>query len=80
MLRIIGAGAVVLLAVALTLVGYNALILGTGLAGAIAFIKVCWRELAYDTGLAQHIRWITIIAAGCVLAWRASYVMDSDRY
>jgi hypothetical protein len=80
MLRIIAAGAVVLLAVALTLVGYNALILGTGLAGALAFLKNCCREVAYDTGLAQHIRWITIIAVGCVLAWRASYVMGSDRY
>lgn len=80
MLRVIMAGVIVLLAVGLTLVGYNVFILGTGLAGALGLLHSYWRDATSDPSTTQNIQWMIIIAVGSLFAWRASYMRTSGRY
>jgi hypothetical protein len=79
MLRVILAGAIVVLAVGIALVGYNVLIVGTGLVGAFALLHSYWRDAFSDTGTTQNIQWMAIVVAGLAVAWRAAYLRDADR-
>lgn len=79
MLRVILAGGIVLLAVALTLVGYNVLIVGTGVLGALGLFHSYWRDAVSDAGTTHNIQWMAIVVAGLVIAWRAGRLRDYDR-
>lgn len=79
MLRAILAGGIVLLAVGLTLVGYTALVLGTGLAGAVALLHH-WRNVAFGLGASETSVWLAIVVAAIGVAWCASYMYDTKRY
>ena len=68
------------LAVGVTLVGYNVLIIGTGLAGALALLNRYWRDFVSDPGTTQNIQWMTIIGVALMLAWRIGYMRESGRY
>jgi hypothetical protein len=80
MLRLILAAAIVLLAVGVILVGYNLLIIGTGLAGALALLSRYWRDFFYNSGMTQSIEWMTIIGVALMLAWRAGSMRETGSY
>lgn len=75
------AGAIVLLALGITLVGYNVLIVGTGLVGALGLINRYWQDAVSDAGTTQSILWMAVIVAALALGWRAGYMRhDPERY
>jgi len=80
MLRVLIAGSVVLLAVALALVGYDALILGTGLAGALADLHNYWRDVASGSDKTQTIRWVALVVVGVIVGWRISRMPKLGKY
>jgi hypothetical protein len=80
MLRVMMAGAIVLLAFGITLVGYNILIVGTGLFGAFALLHSYWRDAASDFGTTQNILWMAIVVAALMLAWRAGCMRDPEKH
>jgi hypothetical protein len=80
MLRPLLAAAVVILAVGVTLVGYNVLIIGTGLVGALALLNRYWRDFVSEPSTTQSIQWMAIIVAAMMLAWRTGYMRESGRY
>jgi hypothetical protein len=79
MLRAMMAGAVVLLAVGLTLVGYNALILGTGLAGAAALLHRWW-DAAFGFGTTETSQWMIVLTSGVVFGSLASRPEKQGKY
>lgn len=50
------AAAIVLLALGIVVVGYNVLIVGTGLVGALALLHSYWRDAVSDSGTTQNIQ------------------------
>jgi len=75
------AGAIVLLALGITLVGYNVLIVGTGLVGAFALLHSYWRDAVSDSSTTQNIQWMAIVVTALMLAWRTGYMRhDPERY
>lgn len=81
MLRFILAGSLVLLVALVTLVGYNVLVIGTGLVGALGIINRYWQDAVSDAGTTQSIQWIVVIAAALAVGWRAGYMRhDPERY
>jgi len=75
------AGAIVLLALGITLVGYNVLIVGTGLVGALGLINRYWQDAVFDVGTTQSILWMAVIVAALAVGWRAGYMRhDPERY
>jgi hypothetical protein len=80
MLRVMMAAAIVLLALGITLVGYDVLIVGTGVVGALALLHSYWRDAVSDSGTTQNIQWVAIVVAALLLAWRAGYMRDPARY
>jgi hypothetical protein len=79
MLRTTVAGIVVLFAVVITLVGYNILIVGTGVLGAFALLQSYWHDAVSGTGTTQNVQWTAIVVAALVIAWRAAYFRDPER-
>lgn len=81
MLRFILAGSLVLLVALVTLVGYNVLVIGTGLVGAFGLLHSYWQDAVSDAGTTQSILWIAVIVAALAVGWRAGYMRhDSERY
>jgi H+/Cl- antiporter ClcA len=80
MLRVMMAAAIVLLALGIVVVGYNVLIVGTGLVGALALLHSYWRDAVSDSGTTQNFQWMAIVVAALLLAWRAGYMRDPARY
>jgi hypothetical protein len=80
MLRVLSAVAVVILAVGVMLVGYNVLVIGTGLAGALLLLGRYWRDFASEPGLTQNIQWMVIVVAALMLGWRAGSMREPGRY
>jgi hypothetical protein len=74
------AAAVVLLAVGVILVGYNLLIIGTGLGGALALLSRYGRDFFYNSGTTQSIQWMTLIGVALMLAWRIGVMREAGRY
>ena len=66
-LRVIAAVAVALLAVGLVLVGYQLLILGTGLTGVLALLHH-WQDAVFGFGSTESGKWMIIILAALVIA------------
>ena len=71
MIRVIVIVTIVLLAAGLTLAGYSAFILGTGLVGARALLHGYWRFLA-GLGTTATWVWLIVILAGLLLGWRSA--------
>ena len=71
MLRPILACAVVFLAICVALVGYNVLILGTGLVGGVSLLGRYWRDFSSEPGTTRAFQWMAIIAVGLMLGLRA---------
>ena len=80
MLRVMMAGAIVLLALGITFVGYNVLIVGTGLLGALTLLHSYWRDAVSDSGTTQSMQWMAIVVTALMLAWRAGYMRDPAKY
>jgi hypothetical protein len=79
MVRFILAVAVVLLTVGVVLVGYNILIIGTGLASGVSLLGRYWRDFISEPGITQGVQWVAIIVAALVLAWRAGVMREPGR-
>lgn len=80
MLRLVLAGTLVLLVALLTLVGYNVLVIGTGLVGALGVINRYWQDAVSGAGTTQSIQWMAVIAAALAVGWRAGHMRDAARY
>lgn len=80
MLRVILTGGIVFLAVVITLVGYNVLVVGTGVAGAFGLLHSYWRDAVSDSGTTQRIQWMAVIVAALAVGWRAGYMRGPERY
>lgn len=80
MLRILSAVALVIVAVGVMLVGYNVLITGTGLVGALLLLGRYWRDFASEPGLTQNIQWMVIVLIALMLGWRAGSMRETGRY
>jgi anti-sigma factor RsiW len=80
MLRILSAVAVVILAVGVMLVGYNVLITGTGLVGALLLPHRYWRDFASSPGVTQNIQWMAIVVTALMLGWRAGSMREPGKY
>lgn len=78
MWRTLLAGAVVVLAVGLTLVGYNLIIVGTGMAGAFGVIYRYWQDLISEPSTTEKLQWMIILGAALVVAWRTSRFRDAS--
>jgi len=79
MLRGLAIVILVLLAAGLTLAGYCAFVLGTGLAGTRALLHGYWRFLV-GLGTTETRVWLVIILAGLVLGWRAANMPKYGKY
>jgi anti-sigma factor RsiW len=79
MVRFILAVAVVLLAVGAVLVGYNILVIGTGLASGVSLLGRYWRDFISEPSITQSIQWMAIIVAALMLAWRAGVMREPGR-
>jgi hypothetical protein len=79
MIRVIVIVAIVLLAAGLTLAGYSAFFLGSGLAGAGALLHRYWLVLA-GLGTTETTVWLIIILAALVLGWRAANMPRYGKY
>lgn len=80
MLRFLSAVAIVVVAVGVMLVGYNVLIVGTGLAGALLLLGRYWRDFASEPGLTQNIQWMVIVVIALMLGWHAGIMRETGRY
>ena len=80
MLRFMLTGVLVLLAIVLVLVGYQMLILGTGVAGALALLHRYWWEATSVLNTTQRIEWVGIIVLALIGAWRTSKMPRFGKY
>lgn len=80
MLRVIIAGAIVVVAALLLLVGYNVLVIGTGVGGAVALLNRYWRQFAAEPVATQTLQFLAIVVTAVFLGWRAGKLRESGRY
>jgi hypothetical protein len=80
MLRVIIAGAIVVVAAVLLLVGYNVLVIGTGLGGAVALLNRYWRQFAAEPVATQTLQFLAVVVTAVFLGWRAGWLRESGRY
>jgi hypothetical protein len=71
--------AIVLLAFVAMFVGYNILIVGTGVVGAFALLHSYWRDTFSDPGATHSIQRLAIVAGAVMLGWRAAFFRDPEK-
>jgi hypothetical protein len=80
MLRVIIAGAIVVVAAVLLLVGYNVLVIGTGLGGAVALLSRYWRQFTSEPVALQTLQFLAVVVTALILGWRAGSMRETGRY